>query len=719
MKVVFHWKKLSFGFGIAGFFVALLVLGQQCARLPLELQKDTEFSQSSENPFQLDTPHDYPVIRRYVILVDMSNSMISGACPQDVDAGLLFSNPAPYQIYDPNKKAGDKFDNRGSGADCKASSQLPFLKSSIIDNHPDINAVTPSFYLTHLGIDHEGNRFKIVKKWINDVLKNSTPAALANIKIMLVPVSGGISQKKIETKLKSEVGIKSVYDLLSITDPKVQQILESLQVEHGRNLGLVQSDDIYRYETTTMGTTSPGATLKSIYDTMYADMRVLNKLGQLSFTEYNFTHLTDGIVNPMYDDFTRVLNFYTACKACASSLKTCAGVCSKAVQKMQTAWGDPAVNELNTMDFNFGLLQALPMYFGSGYLSINFIQLQKDRVLGAHPGEKTYFEKLQPLFQERRRKATIWQANTENPPYSLPGSSSNSVSFKLTHLYVLNPNVRLDKNGVLAVDSDGDGLFDYEEVIAGTDPLKARTNGYCLDSMLASPAFGARCKAMAQSKSCDPTLDSDGDSLNECEESLLGTDPFDFDTDGDSIPDSLEWIYDFNPLVSDEGKDGNGDGYPNLVNFATGLPPDISIEKIPDTYKAKYEVNYKGKGDFTDSLFGHVWVELHQLMIRYMPTLETKLINPEDQAPLYSSRLSIDNTVRDKNIIPVDKQLITYNTERYTNTLLALARIVDKDDPTRAYWLIYKAKVYTGQTIAQPQIDLSQFKMIRAMDRSE
>ena len=59
----------------------------------------------------------------------------------------------------------------------------------------------------------------------------------------------------------------------------------------------------------------------------------------------------------------------------------------------------------------------------------------------------------------------------------------------------------------------------------------------------------------------DPFLDSDGDGLPDWFELLIGTDPFKRDTDGDGLSDFEEiFIYHTNPLLSDSDGDGFTDG---------------------------------------------------------------------------------------------------------------------------------------------------------------
>ncbi|MEX1048341.1 MAG: hypothetical protein WED15_02350, partial [Akkermansiaceae bacterium] len=99
---------------------------------------------------------------------------------------------------------------------------------------------------------------------------------------------------------------------------------------------------------------------------------------------------------------------------------------------------------------------------------------------------------------------------------------------------------------VTDVDSDNDGLSDYEEHLAGTDPRNS---------------------------------DSDGDGLSDYDEILAGTDLNNPDTDGDGIPDSL----DSQPLVSAHAfADADGDGIPDGddadPNNPRGPAPSISSQ---------------------------------------------------------------------------------------------------------------------------------------------
>lgn len=80
-----------------------------------------------------------------------------------------------------------------------------------------------------------------------------------------------------------------------------------------------------------------------------------------------------------------------------------------------------------------------------------------------------------------------------------------------------------------ATDTDNDGLSNYEEFRAGTDPLNWDTNGDGVpDGSQAGTAQGAT------------NLDMDGDGVQNSVELQEGTDPFNRDTDGDGVGDGTD-----------------------------------------------------------------------------------------------------------------------------------------------------------------------------------
>lgn len=146
-------------------------------------------------------------------------------------------------------------------------------------------------------------------------------------------------------------------------------------------------------------------------------------------------------------------------------------------------------------------------------------------------------------------------------------------------------------------DSDDDGLDDGEEVVVGSDPLTADTDGDGLtdyDELVTYRWYDVQP---------DPTrADSDDDALNDYQEVIdigthpniadtdedgandsaevnAGTSPFLADTDRDGMPDGWEMTYGLDPLANDAAADMDRDallvGLTNLEEYLRGTRPDV------------------------------------------------------------------------------------------------------------------------------------------------
>jgi len=78
----------------------------------------------------------------------------------------------------------------------------------------------------------------------------------------------------------------------------------------------------------------------------------------------------------------------------------------------------------------------------------------------------------------------------------------------------------------------------------------------------------------------NPTADTDGDGLNNRDEYLAGTNPTLADTDGDGIKDSLERQYSSNPL--------NAASQPDLAGVTWPTGDDLDGDGLPDAWAAKF-----------------------------------------------------------------------------------------------------------------------------------
>ncbi len=147
-----------------------------------------------------------------------------------------------------------------------------------------------------------------------------------------------------------------------------------------------------------------------------------------------------------------------------------------------------------------------------------------------------------------------------------------------------------------ALDSDGDGLNDTEEIydygtqpgdadsdddsfddgeellIYGTDPLDAASYPEDID-------FDGMNDAWEDAYGLDTTRDDsaedlDGDGLTNLEEYVLGTDPTVSDSDSDGMPDLWEVTYGLDPVdVSDAAGDLDGDGLSNYDEYLNNTDP--------------------------------------------------------------------------------------------------------------------------------------------------
>ncbi len=159
-------------------------------------------------------------------------------------------------------------------------------------------------------------------------------------------------------------------------------------------------------------------------------------------------------------------------------------------------------------------------------------------------------------------------------------------NFSLKDIQVFNYNAR-PESGVLAVDSDGDGLTDAQELALGTDPTKMDSDGDGLSDGLEvylaarggpfNPVWTADGSSVNKGCKADQIgVDADHDGVLDCDEDFLGTSPTKFDSDGDGIPDGMEWLMGTQPASSDADEDPDRDGLTNDLEVRMHTDPNVA-----------------------------------------------------------------------------------------------------------------------------------------------
>lgn len=196
-------------------------------------------------------------------------------------------------------------------------------------------------------------------------------------------------------------------------------------------------------------------------------------------------------------------------------------------------------------------------------------------------------------------------------------SNSMSTPYNFYNFTASNSNMQIiEINGETAMnpDTDSDGIVDVDEMNTFLDFRKRDTDGDgCGDGFEKIYASNPKIKDC----DCPTIIDSDGDKMLDCEERLIGTDPYQPDSDGDFIPDSYEFFSGLNPLNSaDKYADLDGDGENNIWEFVLHTNPSLFNDEFSDSLKYRYNIALNGNTNLDEDIFCYD-VEIENISVLY------------------------------------------------------------------------------------------------------
>ncbi len=191
------------------------------------------------------------------------------------------------------------------------------------------------------------------------------------------------------------------------------------------------------------------------------------------------------------------------------------------------------------------------------------------------------------------------------------------VKYRLKQLFVSNMNAAVSRGGTLAVDSDGDGLSDVVEIEKGTNPAMYSSGGILQNcSDLVWLKNGGKCQTSCVSG--QQLADTDHDGINDCDETVFGTDGYAFDSDNDSIYDGLELRISSNPLVKDANDDDDRDGRKTEAEAYQQTNILIDDNKLQHTNLTNVETT------FVNEIHGQ---NCYEVSVTQLPLFDTKSVD--------------------------------------------------------------------------------------------
>ena len=193
-------------------------------------------------------------------------------------------------------------------------------------------------------------------------------------------------------------------------------------------------------------------------------------------------------------------------------------------------------------------------------------------------------------------------------------------TFALKQMVAMNLNA-LPRNGESLVDTDGDGLTDEEEYLAGTSPFLVDTDGDGFSDLIEVRQTNAGLDPLfsgdADCRMATDRLDDDGDGLLNCEERYFGTNSRLIDSDADGFPDDVEIRMGTNASDADSLGDIDFDGALNGTELAAHTDP--LHNDVADFSRIAYRTSLRLLRD-DQSLPGRLCYEFSVSNITLVPT---------------------------------------------------------------------------------------------------
>lgn len=377
------------------------------------------------------------------------------------------------------------------------------------------------------------------------------------------------------------------------------------------------------------------------------------------------------------------------------------------LETIKNYWGDYAANDIVRIMLKVRFMESVFDLYPWVNYRLNFFRVENPDPRFRYwfldyIAEGNWMLKAREVFTANHRHGDIVSRDV---PSLFPGMSP-AEAYRLSFLYAINLNARVNANGVLEADSDGDGLSDYEEdqiSAQGYDKTKARSDGMCLDVIRFR--FG-----ICENVGCMIEVDKDGDGLNECEEKTIGTNDYDVDTDGDGILDSHELLFGLSPVVSDIDQDYDGDGKSNLYNFRLGLGPWLRADTVAANKQIRLSLKVVGDESVTLPGGGQALVPLYTLQVLNIPSIGTE--GSEKVIDLFSHRSLTPDHVYSPQIL--DRDLPLNN-----NRMQFFGRVDNAVNQGDRFWIYHEITVpFTGAQMLL-DVQLQHFKAQKWSDPKE